>query len=985
MLRLVQLPSSGIVWGVGGSRDGGRSLESGDGRSGNLQRVSSVESFSAWRLNGGQFGLPGFGATASRRRRMAVTRSGVKELESGLMEVREGEGTRVRDDERRSGALRVALICGGPSEERGISLNSARSVLVHLEAEDVLVSCYYLNKKLEFFGIPSAQMYSNTPSDFDFKITSTARSFRSHTEFLEHLQATSDIVFPVLHGQFGEDGGIQALLESAGLPFVGTGAAAAQVAFDKYDAAVELAKHGFATLPSFLVDDGKVDVSGLRKWFQSNDVDINTGRVVVKPARAGSSVGVSVAEGLNTAVKNAEALLNEGIDERVVIEMFAEGGQEFTALVLDVGSGNETRPVTLLPTEVEIFGGDPSDGEQEVAIFNYRRKYLPTRQVSYHTPPRFSEGTINKIRSGAADLFRILGLRDVARVDGWLLPQVKRTGPALGGQMPSDESDSGIIVFSDINLTSGMEQTSILFMQAAQIGISHADILRSLLSHACTRYPTIPLPKSIGYPIAISNSNPKAEFGMEGSPIEKQKVFVLFGGDSSERQVSLISGTNVWLNLRGCSDLNVTPFLLAPAEPDDTKTVSEGDLVGDKTVWALPYAEVLKHTVEEVVEGCIEHLKASTVAKVSTLRDQILSELQGQVKASLLSDDGRMEMPRKLTLKKFIAEAKQNNAVVFIAVHGGIGENGTLQALLRASGVPHTGSGDEASRLCMDKATTGAAISHLSSQGIHTAAKAVIEIHELVQSGDDMWVKLRKELKADDVCVKPVGDGCSTGVARLSCAEDLAAYVKAISTGQSQIHPGTFLKAHGIVEMPYPSPKQLLFEPFIETDDVVVVSANRGGSASEGELYWEGKSRWLEVTVGVLGLHGVMHAFNPSITVKETGGILTLEEKFQGGTGVNLTPPPSSLIKEEAIAACRKRIEIVANTLGLEGFARIDAFVHADTGEVIIIEANTVPGMTPSTVLIHQALTEIPPLYPRSFFRKVVDLALLQHSRQQIS
>lgn len=66
-----------------------------------------------------------------------------------------------------------------------------------------------------------------------------------------------------------------------------------------------------------------------------------------------------------------------------------------------------------------------------------------------------------------------------------------------------------------------------------------------------------------------------------------------------------------------------------------------------------------------------------------------------------------------------------------------------------------------------------------------------------------------------------------------------------------------------------------------------------------------------------------------------------------------------SVYRESAITACRKRIEIVANTLGVEGFARIDAFVHADTGEVIIIEANTVPGMTPSTVLIHQV--HVPP------------------------
>lgn len=55
----------------------------------------------------------------------------------------------------------------------------------------------------------------------------------------------------------------------------------------------------------------------------------------------------------------------------------------------------------------------------------------------------------------------------------------------------------------------------------------------------------------------------------------------------------------------------------------------------------------------------------------------------------------------------------------------------------------------------------------LSSQGIFTAAKAVMDFHELLKGGDQMWTKLKKELKTDNVCVKPVGDGCSTGVARL--------------------------------------------------------------------------------------------------------------------------------------------------------------------------------------------------------------------------
>jgi D-alanine-D-alanine ligase-like ATP-grasp enzyme len=73
----------------------------------------------------------------------------------------------------------------------------------------------------------------------------------------------------------------------------------------------------------------------------------------VKPARGGSSMGVSVANGMESAVRKAQALITEGVDTRVVIEMFAEGGREFTAIVLDVGTGNVSRPVTLLPTEVK--------------------------------------------------------------------------------------------------------------------------------------------------------------------------------------------------------------------------------------------------------------------------------------------------------------------------------------------------------------------------------------------------------------------------------------------------------------------------------------------------------------------------------------------------------------------------------------------------------------------------------------------------------
>ncbi|GAQ81472.1 D-alanine--D-alanine ligase family protein [Klebsormidium nitens] len=979
-------------------------------------------------------------------------------MESKAPQADEGSTTR---------PLRVAIICGGPSAERGISLNSARSVLDHLQSSDINVSPYYLDQNLQAYAISTAQMYSNTPSDFDFKLASTAQRFQTHKDFLRHLKENADIMWPVLHGQFGEDGGIQRLLEGEGLPFVGTGAEAAAKAFDKYEAAQLLRAAGFATLPAFLVTDPASDESALSAWFDEHGIDEENGRVVTKPACAGSSIGVSIAYGLRDTLMKCQHIIADGIDSRVVVELFASGGREFTAIVLDVPSpqNEETenvhsprsaQPVTLLPTEVELILERELDGVKAAgAIFNYRRKYLPTRQVGYYTPPRFPPATVSAIREGAAKLFRVLGLRDFARVDGWLLRAdgSGRNPDGNGGETDrSGRNSSGTIVFSDINLMSGMEQTSFLFQQAAEVGLAHADVLRRVLDTACAR-------NGIGGP-GMGSDNSK-----QGTPAPLRTVKVLFGGSTSERQVSLMSGTNVWLKLRSFSDLAVEPFLLAPAaQTSDSETSKEA---GEREVWALPYASVLRHTVEEVVEGCEKALEPETLTRVDTLRSHVIAELErassgaacstsepssqtqsqtpespggNSAKASgserKANNAGSLtpkkplgsitpSKPRRLLLRDFIRESREENAVVFLAVHGGIGEDGTLQDMLEMAGVPHTGSDAAASRTCMDKYATAEAIAHLRPDGIFSAAKRVFPTAQLLEtlSTDhtaSLWDSLLRELDCMHVCVKPASDGCSTGVARLDHVGDLTSYLTAVRDRRPQLAPGALSTSEGGVEMAVPPPARFMFEPFIETDPILIrrqteksteQSRTSGRSADSGrngngngkdhegeeailgvsdrasplvakqmsgtELVWAGKSRWVEVTVGVLGPKGAMKALSPSITVKESGHVLSLEEKFQGGTGVNLTPPPAEIVSPTALRSCKERIELVAAALGLEGFARIDAFVHADSGEIIVIEANTVPGMTPSTVLFHQALAEEPPLYPKAFFRKVVELAIV--------
>ncbi|CAN0916303.1 D-alanine--D-alanine ligase [Linum grandiflorum] len=390
------------------------------------------------------------------------------------------------------------------------------------------------------------------------RVERLAWRFSSLSEFAEHLAESVDIVFPEL-------------LEKHSIPFVGTGSSECRRAFDKYEASLELSKQGFITVPSILAQGTEGDESALYNWFTSNQLDTNSGKVVVKPVRAGSSIGVSVAYGVANALKNAKDVILEGIDDKVIVEIFLEGGSEFTAIILDLGSGSDCQPVVLIPSEVELHFSEKD------AIFNYRRKYLPTRQVSYHTPPRFPLEVITSIREGASQLFRQLGLRDFARIDGWFLPSSTNSFSDADGKF--GKSDLGTLLFTDINLISGMEQTSFLFQQASKVGFSHSNILRSIIYHASSRFPNLePFVNTSGDLPRRSKPLHSTE-ALNGKDV--RKVFVIFGGDSSERQVSVMSATNVWLNLQAFADVEVIPCLLAPSDDQSADARS-------RTVWKLP-------------------------------------------------------------------------------------------------------------------------------------------------------------------------------------------------------------------------------------------------------------------------------------------------------------------------------------------------------------------------------------------------------------
>jgi len=781
--------------------------------------------------------------------------------------------------------LRVAVVCGGPSAERGISLNSARSACDHLEGDDVEIVPIYFDSRSTAYHISRAQLYSNTPSDFDFKLQQVSKPLEDRE--LVGLLKGVDIAFPVMHGKFGEDGGIQEMLQHLGVPHVGSPAEGCRRCFDKFLANELIRKHGFYAPPSLLVTRDTYPLASSIKGFLSKH---RIRRAIVKPANGGSSIGVYSVRSAEEAAERCALLFSQGY-ERLVVERFCEG-KEFTVVLLQNRFG---QPVSLLPVEIET----DYSGSQ---IFDYRKKYLPTRQSSYHCPARFPDQVVERIQTEAEQIFSLFGMRDFVRFDGWYL-------------------DNGEVWFSDFNPVSGMEQNSFLFLQAARIGMTHRDTLRFILANACTRQ---------GIPFA-----PLAP--VVSAARRRKRVNVIFGGATAERQVSVMSGTNVWLKLMRSERYDPQPYLL--------------DLKG--RVWELPYSMTLNHTVEEITYVCERAVKDEPRNRVH--RERVvrkLAPLPGQIST-------RAFVPRVISLQKFIS----SSPFVFLGLHGGIGEDGTLQKALDKRGVLYNGSGAIGSRRCMDKFETGRLVEELKVFGVYSAPKRLFSLRSIKKrSTATLWREICAEVGGDSYIVKPVGDGCSAGVARLFSEKDLKRYLASVQQGLPRIPAGTLTGQGDIIEMPLARPEALLVERFIETDRVQVVA---------NQLKWEHRTGWIEITVGVVGQEGKMHAMNPSITVA-SGDVLTVEEKFQGGTGVNITPPPEEFVSAEVCAEAKRRIEMVAKVLGIGGYARIDAFLNISTGEILVIEANSLPGLTPSTVIFHQALEESPPMYPREFLERIV-------------
>jgi D-alanine--D-alanine ligase len=762
----------------------------------------------------------------------------------------------------------------------------------HLHGLNIQIMPLYVDCAKEFYLLSPGQLYSNTPLDFDYKLNSLSQKLSE--DELKNFFQTVDLVFPLIHGAYGEGGELQGLLEHYNVPFLGSDQDSCRTMFCKYGAAKTLKRHGFATVPSICLEENQENqYNSIQEFFHLYALK----RAIVKPARSGSSIGVHSVSNSQEAFEACRCIFEQKIDTHAIIEVFCEG-REFTVLILENTCG---LPVALLPTEIEL-------NYDQNQIFDYRRKYLPTNQAAYHTPPRFEMKVIEQIRNQAQEIFCLFKMRDFVRMDGWVL-------------------NDGTICFTDINPISGMEQNSFLFRQTSLLGMTHRQTLHYLLERVCKRA-NIPFTELNVCPIKSA-----------------VPVYVLFGNCNAERQVSLMSGTNVWLKLLHSHKLKPIPCLY--------------DL--QREIWQLPYSHTLNHTVEEIYHNCLISQEI-----VTSFGSTILS-----ICRSLQLDIPDFVIPIKQKMEQFFTQAKQEKAFVFLALHGGDGEDGTLQQLLEEYQIPFNGSGSKASALCMDKYRTGLVIDQLNDPDLLALPKARMNFFQ-IQSPDfetykRIWSELCSYLLTNRFIVKPRSDGCSAGIILLQSPEDLACYAEFVRGKKALIPARTFMNQKDAIEMPLFFEGEHLLEPYLETDHIFIEGKTIRHIPLQG---------WIELTVGVLESDGQYRSLNPSIAIAD-GAVLSLEEKFQGGTGVNLTPPPEQIISVQASDKIKRLVVKAAQALGIQNYARLDIFFNHQTEKLIIIEANSLPALTPSTVLYHQALAENPPLAPHAFIEKIIDSKLI--------
>jgi D-alanine-D-alanine ligase len=357
---------------------------------------------------------------------------------------------------------RVAVVFGGRSSEHSISCISAGSVIKALDPEryDVIP----IGITTEGHWVLESAEGGRLELGPGGELPQVAGSREVALALSQELVVTEpgevpttlgevDVVFPVLHGPWGQDGTLQGLLELAGVRYVGAGVLSSAVGTDKLYMKLLFQAQGLPVLPYVVIRprEWERDQPAAREAVASLGYP-----VFVKPARAGSSFGitrVAHADDLDAAVEEARRF-----DPKVIVEAAAEGAREVEIGVLQGLDG--AAPETSEIAEIRVGG--------EHAFYDFAAKYLPEEHTDLDVPADLPEDVAARVRELAVDAFVALDVEGLARVDFFVFPD-------------------GRVVLNEVETMPGFTSTSMFPRMWAESGIPYPELCDRLVQLALDR------------------------------------------------------------------------------------------------------------------------------------------------------------------------------------------------------------------------------------------------------------------------------------------------------------------------------------------------------------------------------------------------------------------------------------------------------------------------------------------------------------------
>jgi len=881
--------------------------------------------------------------------------------------------------------MRIGIFFGGPSREREISFAGGRTVYDNLDRALFEPVPIFVDSLGNFIKLDWSYIYKGSIRDFyPPQQLSTASPYSIYVESLmplsdaqqldiagqigelippSQLSSLIDFAFLALHGNLGEDGKLQGLLEALKIPYTASGILPSALGMNKVFQKTLMQGAGFNVPKSMAI---------LRHQWQATDQAAHFYQMakekvglpfVTRPANQGSSIGVRMlweddfeqfSQFINdgffsqqitaTDWKNADQLnfvqnqcdlreylgypllankeiihhpqqlqdwLNQYFQSHETPVLLEGLHTENEVLIEEFLEGREFSCIVIRTDEGEVVALPPTEILKGKEIFDYRSKYLPglSRKV---TPIDLPLADIERIQQECNRLFEFLRFHVYARIDGFI-------------------KEDGRIYLNDPNTTSGMLPSSFFFHQAAEIGLNPSQFLTFIINSSLKERQKHALgPESYQYGQLDQALSNKIKARQTASN-QLKKIGIVLGGYSAERHISVESGRNIYEKLAASDKYEPIPIFLT------------GNWESYQ-LHQIPINLLLKDNADDITEKLSQAQYAQNPI-ITKIKNQT-QKLQAKYAASDV-----LEQPRQLSLED-LAEMVEG---VFIALHGRPGEDGKLQSDLEKYGVPYNGSGVPSSQTTIDKYKTNQL---LKKQGISVTDQMLVYKSDWQEERRTALHRIESNFDYP-LIAKPVDDGCSAAVKKINNVEELTAFAQLIFRESVDLIPDAADRLNLLPKEEFPQKKCFLIEKLVTKEQAKYFLEITGGLMT---FFKDGK---LEYEI-----------FQPSETLKDKE-ILSLEEKFLAGEGQNITPAryTDDAEQNEIVSTqVRKELGKVAQILNIEGYARIDAFVRIyEDGQVetIIIEINSLPGMTPATCIFHQ--TALNGYKPYDFIDQIIE------------